>query len=67
MLENHAFANVDERNRVAVVAAALEILRASVSSASSYDGRDKLEKDARWAAENIGPLADAIEAAIRKR
>ncbi|MER5232707.1 hypothetical protein KDV93_22415 [Serratia ureilytica] len=67
MLDNHSARTVEEKNRVAVVAAALEILKASAASSSAHTGRDKLEKDAKWAAENIGHLADAIEAAINKR
>ncbi|EMH4072871.1 hypothetical protein RGJ01_001183 [Serratia marcescens] len=67
MLDNHSARNVEEKNRVAVVAAALEILKASAASPSAHTGRDKLEKDAKWAAENIGHLSDAIEAAINKR
>uniref|UniRef100_UPI0013C2E7A0 hypothetical protein n=1 Tax=Klebsiella pneumoniae TaxID=573 RepID=UPI0013C2E7A0 len=57
----------EERNRGEMVKAALEIIKASVSASSSYTGRDKLEKDIKFAVANIESLADAIENAMKDK
>lgn len=66
MLENHTAKSTEEVNRIAAVAAALEIIKASVSAPCAYVGRDKLDKDAKYAADHVAALADAIQAAIKK-
>ncbi len=65
MFENYAYSTKEERNRGEIVKAALEIIKASVSASSSYTGRDKLEKDIKFAVANIESLADAIENAMK--
>ncbi|EKK0458566.1 hypothetical protein R8543_18605 [Klebsiella oxytoca] len=65
MFENYAYATKEERNRGEIVKAALEIIKASVSASSSYTGRDKLEKDMKFAIANVESLADAIEEAMK--
>ncbi|HCT5520045.1 TPA: hypothetical protein RFY31_002558 [Klebsiella aerogenes] len=65
MFENYAYSTKEERNRGEIVKAALEIIKASVSASSSYTGRDKLEKDMKFAAANIESLADSIEEAMK--
>lgn len=67
MFENYAYATKEDRNRGEIVKAALEIVKASVSASSSYTGRDKLEKDMKFAAANIRSLADAIENAMKSK
>ncbi|CAH6102648.1 hypothetical protein [Citrobacter koseri] len=67
MFENYAYATKEERNRGEIVKAALEIIKASVSASSSYTGRDKLEKDIKFAVANIDSLADAIENAMKDK
>ncbi|ELE9723922.1 hypothetical protein [Enterobacter kobei] len=67
MFENYAYATKEERNRGEIVKAALEIIKASVSASSSYTGRDKLEKDIKFAVANIESLADAIENAMKDK
>ncbi|BCT20197.1 hypothetical protein ACHHY8_09640 [Enterobacter cloacae complex sp. 2024EL-00215] len=67
MFENYAYATKEERNRGEIVKAALEIVKASVSASSSYTGRDKLEKDIKFAVANIESLADAIENAMKDK
>ncbi|MCC7581542.1 hypothetical protein ABK658_21315 [Enterobacter roggenkampii] len=67
MLENYVYATKEERNRGEIVKAALEIIKASVSASSSYTGRDKLEKDIKFAVANIESLADAIENAMKDK
>ncbi|WP_447880072.1 hypothetical protein [Serratia fonticola] len=66
MLEKHSARTPEENDRIAVVAAALEIIKASASAPSAYVGRDKLDKDAKFAADHVATLADAIQAAIKK-
>lgn len=65
MFENYSYSTKEERNRGEIVKAALEIIKASVSASSSYTGRDKLEKDIKFAVANIESLADAIENAMK--
>ncbi|EDT2315873.1 hypothetical protein GS015_003408, partial [Salmonella enterica] len=65
--ENYVYATKEERNRGEIVKAALEIIKASVSASSSYTGRDKLEKDIKFAVANIESLADAIENAMKNK
>ncbi|MCU6345981.1 MULTISPECIES: hypothetical protein [Enterobacter] len=67
MFENYAYATKEELNRGEIVKAALEIIKASVSASSSYTGRDKLEKDIKFAVANIESLADAIENAMKNK
>ncbi|EFD8904348.1 TPA: hypothetical protein ACYSC8_005233 [Citrobacter freundii] len=67
MFENYVYATKEERNRGEIVKAALEIIKASVSASSSYTGRDKLEKDIKFAVANIESLADAIENAMKDK
>jgi hypothetical protein len=67
MFENYAYSTKEERNRGEIVKAALEIVKASVSASSSYTGRDKLEKDIKFAVANIESLADAIENAMKDK
>ncbi|EAA2619990.1 hypothetical protein PQY04_002193 [Salmonella enterica] len=67
MFENYVYATKEERNRGEIVKAALEIIKASVSASSSYTGRDKLEKDIKFAVANIESLADAIENAMKNK
>lgn len=66
MLEKYSVMSTQEADRVFAVAAALEIIKASVSAPCAYVGRDKLDKDAKYAADHVAALADAIQAAIRK-
>ncbi|ELM0152062.1 Uncharacterised protein [Citrobacter freundii] len=67
MFENYAYSTKEERNRGEIVKAALEVIKASVSASSSYTGRDKLEKDIKFAVANIESLADAIENAMKNK
>lgn len=67
MFENYAYSTKEERNRGEIVKAALEVIKASVSASSSYTGRDKLEKDIKFAVANIEALADAIENAMKNK
>ncbi|HCM9670840.1 TPA: hypothetical protein ACY3IJ_002759 [Enterobacter asburiae] len=67
MFENYVYATKEELNRGEIVKAALEIIKASVSASSSYTGRDKLEKDIKFAVANIESLADAIENAMKDK
>jgi hypothetical protein len=52
--------------RVLVVAAALEIAKASAAATTQRSSSDKVEDDLRYAAKGIMELADAIQAAIDK-
>lgn len=56
----------DEVNRLIAVRAALEIAKASISSATGSSGAQKCAVDMKQVAEQIGSLADAIQAAIHK-
>jgi hypothetical protein len=68
MLEDYPLIGVSEedktRRRVLAVAAALEIIKASVAATNAYAGRDKLSKDIEYTRDKIGELADAIQTAL---
>ncbi|MRT14862.1 hypothetical protein GJV07_21535 [Enterobacteriaceae bacterium RIT711] len=66
MFENYAYATKEERNRGEIVKAALEVIKASVSASSGYDGKEKLDRDIKHAVANLDALADAIQAAMNK-
>lgn len=66
MLEKYTVHSPEERDRVLAVMAALDIIKASVSAPCAYAGSDKLEYDAKYAADHVAALADAIQAAINK-
>ncbi|EAA3032511.1 hypothetical protein DRF10_23520 [Salmonella enterica subsp. enterica] len=66
MFENYAYSTKEERNRGEIVKAALEIIKASVSASTSYNGKEKLDRDMKHAIANIDALADAIQDAMNK-
>jgi hypothetical protein len=55
----------EQKKRLLAVQAALEIVVASVSASTGYDGKEKLERDLKHATENISSLADAIQTALK--
>ncbi len=67
MLEKYTLRTSEDVDRVSAVAAALEIIKASVSAPSAYEGKEKLEKDAQHTIAQVANIADAIQAAINKR
>ncbi|UMB78858.1 hypothetical protein FXN80_10840 [Dickeya fangzhongdai] len=69
MLENYfgnASVSREERQRLLVVQAALEIAKASAGASGANARADKVEEDLKYAAEKIGLLADAIQTALAK-
>lgn len=69
MLENYfgtAGVEKDDRQRLLAVQAALEIIKASAGASGANARTDKVEQDTEYAAKRVGPLADAIQAAIEK-
>ncbi|XTZ36825.1 hypothetical protein ACQYRI_12525 [Salmonella enterica] len=68
MLEGYFITNdgLNKKKRLLAVQAALEIIKASVSSTNSYAGRDKLSKDIDFTKDKVSELADAIQAALDK-
>ncbi len=66
ILQDYQYKNDDDK-RALVVIAALEIIKASVSSTTAYAGRDKLLKDIEFTKDKVDELADAIQAALERK
>lgn len=66
ILQDYQYKNDDDK-RALVVIAALEIIKASVSSTSAYAGRDKLLKDIEFTKDKVDELADAIQTALERK
>ncbi|MEN4524399.1 hypothetical protein [Pantoea agglomerans] len=67
MLENYFGTMGVEKvknQRLLAVQAALEIIKASAGASGANSRTDKVEEDADYAAKRVGPLADAIQAAL---
>lgn len=54
----------EQKQRLLAVQAAVEITLASAGASSANPRHDELHDDLKYAAEGIGPLADAIQAAL---
>lgn len=57
---------IQKNQRLLAVQAALEIAKASAGASGANARTDKVEEDLKFAAEKIGPLADAIQQALAK-
>lgn len=68
MLENYYTPSEgpEKKHRLLVVQAALEIAKASAGASGANARTDKVEHDLKFAAQHIGQLADAIQAALDK-
>ncbi|HDR2474767.1 TPA: hypothetical protein QCI26_004517 [Enterobacter soli] len=69
MLESYfgsAGVSREDKQRLLAVQAALEIAKASAGASGANARADKVEEDLKYAAEKIGPLADAIQEALAK-
>ncbi|MEB6632744.1 hypothetical protein [Kluyvera cryocrescens] len=66
MLENYNWQSREERNRGELLKVAVEIIKASVSAPSNYDGKDKLDRDIKHTIENIESLVATLQKVIEK-
>lgn len=68
MLDNYfgstAMSTVEQRKRLLAVQAALEIAKASASTATSFSGTDKVKYDLTCVEAIVSDLADAIQYAL---
>lgn len=65
MLENYLKTDSPEGKRLIAAQAALEIIKASVSAPTGYDGKEKLDRDIKHTAANLSALTDAIQATLK--
>ncbi|NIC28268.1 hypothetical protein [Serratia plymuthica] len=65
MLENYFKTENKDTKRLIATQAALEIIKASVSAPSGYDGKEKLDRDIKHTVENLSALTDAIQATLK--
>lgn len=62
--ERDGFKDDEQHKRVVAVAAALEIIKASVSAGGGEAGLRKTDCDLEYAIKHLIPLADAIQDAL---
>lgn len=71
MLDNYYFSSgsqtTKEKKRLIAVQAALEIAKAAVSATTANERSDSVEDALKYTASQLGPLADAIQAALETK
>ncbi|EKN3568588.1 TPA: hypothetical protein U5E25_002103 [Yersinia enterocolitica] len=68
MLENYFGIDYtdEQKKRILAVQAALEVIIASAGSTGAYTTNKKVQYDTEHASQQVGNLADAIQAALEK-
>ncbi|ATM96201.1 Uncharacterised protein [Yersinia frederiksenii] len=56
----------EQKKRLLAVQAALEVIQTSVSASTAYQGVSKVKIEVQHASDEVGKLADAIQAALGK-